>query len=60
MSEKQHREFVTNTELASELRAMRWEMRALIAFAAVANLGLAYGLKVPPVPQTVGFLLGLF
>lgn len=52
--------YVTNRELASELRAMRWEMRALIAAAGAANLAVAYGFKVPPVPQAVHFIVGLF
>jgi hypothetical protein len=60
VSEKPTPEFVTNRELAAELRSMRWEVRCLIAAAAVANLTLAYGLKLPPVPQAVHILLNLF
>lgn len=52
--------YVTISQLAAEIRALRWEMRALIAVAAVANIGLAYGLDVPPVPQAIRLIVGLF
>lgn len=39
--------YVTTAELKSELRAMRWEFRFLLALAAAANLGLAKALNAP-------------
>lgn len=56
---KEKDQYVTTRDLAAELRAMRWEMRALIAIAGAANLAAAYKLSVPPVDTAVGFILGL-
>lgn len=57
MADKNNSGWVTTRELAAELRSMRWEFRALIA----PLYGvIAYKLKIPPVPETVGFILNLF
>lgn len=52
-------EYVTTRELASEIRAVRWEMRAIAATQVGAVLAAAYKLKLPPVHEAVTAVLGL-
>ena len=59
MSVDTDKQFVSNKELAAELRSLRWEMRFLIAAANLGALALAYGLNVPPVPQAVSLIVSL-
>jgi hypothetical protein len=47
VSDQKTTTYVTTSELKSELRAMRWEVRFLIALASAANLGLAKVLSAP-------------
>lgn len=52
-------DWVSNRQLATELKAMRWEMRFLILMAGLANLGIAHILKVPGVSDATGALLSV-
>lgn len=58
MSDEKHG-YVTTAQLQAELRGMRWEMRALILLAGLANLGLGYKAGIPGVAQAVGLALSL-
>lgn len=58
MSDK---EYVTTRELAAEIRAVRWEQRAIAAVQTLALLGvLGYRLSIPPVTEAVRLVSNIF
>lgn len=60
MTSKDHGDrYVTNRELASELRSFRWEVRFLILMAGMANMGLLFGLKPNLVVTAAGYVARL-
>lgn len=55
MSDQKH-VYVTTAELKSELRAMRWEVRFLVALGVTAGNVAGYFLHTPAVNAAVGVL----